>query len=66
MVANVDSIGLVVRKWLQCSAGKSENVSKAYRSFFMQLQAGVYFAPYFSKNASKACSALAFASACQI
>lgn len=29
MVANVNSIGFVVRRWIQCSAGKSKNASSS-------------------------------------
>ena len=44
-VANVDSIGLVVRRCTQCSPGKAKKASKASRSFTSFSVAFGYLAP---------------------
>src|SRR6266851_3678056 len=46
-VANTLSIGFEVRRWSQCSAGKSKKASRASRSFVRQATALSYLAPYF-------------------
>ena len=51
------SIGFDVRRWSQCSAGKSKKASKASRSFVRQATAFSYLAPYLSANTSIAASA---------
>jgi hypothetical protein len=53
------SIGFDVRRWSQCSAGKSKKASKASRSLVRQATAFSYLAPYFSANTSIAASAIA-------
>src|SRR5207244_5040394 len=47
-VANTLSIGFDVRRWSQCSAGKSKKASSASRSFVRQATALSYLAPYLS------------------
>src|SRR4029078_11114517 len=56
-VANTLSIGFDVRRWSQCSAGKSKNASRAVRSFVRQATALSYLALYLSANMSIAASA---------
>src|SRR5260370_21786311 len=51
-VANTLSIGFDVRRWFQCSAGKSKKASSASRSFVRQATALSYLAPYLSANTS--------------
>src|SRR6187200_116021 len=58
-VANTLSIGFDVRRWSQCSAGKSKKASSASRSFVRQATALWYLAPYLSANMSIAASAAA-------
>jgi hypothetical protein len=58
-VANTLSIGFDVRRWSQCSAGKSKKASSASRSFVRQATAVSYLAPYLSANTSIAASAAA-------
>jgi hypothetical protein len=58
-VANTLSIGFDVRRWSQCSAGKSKNASRTSRSFVRQATALSYLAPYLSANPSIAASAAA-------
>src|SRR6267378_501982 len=62
-VANTLSIGFDVRRWSQCSAGKSKKASSASRSFVRQATAVSYLAPYLSANTSIAASAAARVSA---
>src|SRR5512132_1270865 len=45
-----------VRRWSQCSAGKSKKASRASRSFVRQAPALSYLAPYLSANPSIAAS----------
>src|SRR6266852_5743479 len=56
-VANTLSIGFDVRRWSQCSAGKSKKASRASRSLVRQVTAFSYLAPYLSANMSMAASA---------
>ena len=58
-VANTLSIGFDVRRWSQCSAGKSKKASNASRSFVRQATALSYLAPYLSANMSIAAVAAA-------
>jgi hypothetical protein len=44
-VAKVDSIGLVVRRWIQCSPGKSQKASSTSRSLVIFATALGHFAP---------------------
>lgn len=44
-VANVDSMGFVVRRWIQCSAGKSKNASSSASSSVILFTALGNFAP---------------------
>lgn len=52
-VATVLSVGLVVRKRFQCSAGKSQNASNVSRSFVRQSTAFSYLGPSLSAKPSK-------------
>lgn len=45
-VAKLDLIGLVVRRWVQCSAGKPKNASSSSSSSAIRLTTLGYFAPY--------------------
>src|ERR1700687_3334043 len=56
-VANTLSIGFDVRRWSQCSAGKSKNANSDSRSFVRQAAAFSYLAPYLSADTSMATSA---------
>ena len=59
-VANGDSITLLVRRCVQCSAGKSKNVSSAAASFSRVVTGFGHFGPYSPANcctASRACLA---------
>src|SRR3974390_1706161 len=58
-VANTLSIGIDVRRWSQCSAGKSKKASMASRSLVRQATAFSYLAAYLSANTSIAVSAAA-------
>src|SRR5712672_265334 len=58
-VANTLSIGFDVRRWSQCSAGKSKKAIRASRSLVKQATAFSYLAPYFLANTSMADSAAA-------
>src|SRR4051794_19993608 len=58
-VANTLSIGFDVRRWSQCSAGKSKKASRASRSFVRQATAFSYLEPYLSANTLIAASAAA-------
>ena len=58
-VANTLSIGFDVRRWFQCSAGKSKKVSRASRSFVRQATALSYLAPYLLAKTLIAVSAAA-------
>src|SRR5882762_2353977 len=58
-VANTLSIGFDVRRWSQCSAGKSKKASRASRSLVRQATALSYLALYLSANTSMAASAAA-------
>ena len=51
-VAKTLSTGLDVRRWSQCSAGKSKNVSRASVSLVRQAAAGAYLIPYFPAKTS--------------
>lgn len=44
-VAKVDSMGFVVRRWIQCSAGKSKNASSSSTSSVIFLAALGNFVP---------------------
>src|SRR5215468_9507004 len=50
--ANTLSIGFDVRRWSQCSAGKSKKASRASRSLVKQATALSYLARYLSANTS--------------
>ena len=63
-VANTLSIGLEVRKWPQCSAGKSKNASIACLFFVRQATPFGYLTPYFSEKTANAASASARVPAC--
>ena len=63
---NVDSIGLVVLRWIHCSAGKSKNVKSTSLSLLRHFTAAGYFASYFAMNVSNALSAFSFVSAIEI
>src|ERR671916_1388735 len=56
-VANTLSMGLAVRKWSQCSAGKSKKVRSAFWSLVRHATALAYLAPYFFMKVSIAVSA---------
>ena len=58
-VAKTLSIGFVVRRCCQCSAGKSKKASMASRSLVRQVTAASYLAWYFLANTPKAASASA-------
>ena len=58
-VANTLSIGFEVRRCVQCSAGKSKNVSIVSRSLRRQSTALSYLGAYFSANVAMAKSATA-------
>ncbi|RPK54369.1 hypothetical protein EES42_43065 [Streptomyces sp. ADI95-17] len=62
-VAKVDSIGFVVRRWIQCSAGKSKNASSSSSSSVIRLTTLGYFAPYCLANAATALAARSLSSA---
>jgi branched-chain amino acid transport system substrate-binding protein len=53
-VANTLSIGFDVRRWSQCSAGKSKNASSDSRSFVRQAAVFSYLPPYLSANIKQA------------
>ncbi len=62
-VANVDSIGLVVRRWTQCSAGNSKNASSTSRSSVIFAAALGHLTPYSAANALAAARAWSTSSA---
>ena len=59
-------MGLLVRMLCQCCAGKSKKAISWSRSFCRQMAAFGYFGSYILINRSKAFSASAFISACQM
>ena len=63
-VANTLSIGFDVRRWPQCSAGKSKNASIASLSLVMQPTPFGYLMPYFSEKTVSAASASTRVPAC--
>src|SRR5213078_1574802 len=65
-VAKVDSIGLVVLRWIQCSAGKSKKAKSASGLSVILATALGHLAPNASANAVVAASAWARSSASRI